>query len=90
MIPLALGLLLFDAAPAGTAPFQVERARYLMGTLCYAVAVCEDSARAAEALARALDEVARLEQVMSSWRVDSELSRLNATAGARFSCSEDL
>ncbi len=83
-------MLLLGATPAPAAPFRVERARYLMGTLCHAVAVHRDSGPAGEALGRALDEVARLERVMSSWREGSELARLNAAAGAPFSCSADL
>ncbi len=61
-----------------------------MGTLAIATATSApaDTAAAAAAIALVFGEIARLEQVMSSWRDDSELSRLNAAGSA--SCSEDL
>lgn len=78
-------------APASRgAPVEVGAARMLMGTLCNAVAVDPDSTRARHALAGSLDEIARLEDVMSSWKPASELRSLNASAGAPFACSADL
>ncbi|TMQ67458.1 MAG: FAD:protein FMN transferase [Candidatus Eisenbacteria bacterium] len=71
-------------------PVGVERARYLMGTILTATAEAPDSTQAARVLAHSLDEIARLENVMSSWRKDSELSRLNRAAGSAFRCSQDL
>jgi FAD:protein FMN transferase len=69
----------------------LQRARVLMGTLCTATATTDDAARAESTLSSALDEIARLEDVMSSWRAGSELSRLNRSGGARpFACSPDL
>lgn len=76
---------------AAASPAPVERARYLMGTICTAEAWSEDTARAARSLDAAFAEIARLENVMSSWKKDSELSRLNAVGGsAWFPCSPDL
>ena len=75
----------------------VERARYLMGTVCKAAAYPSEEAGAstvqevAGALEAAFDEIARLEAVLSDWRSDSELSRLNREAAAApFPCSHDL
>ncbi|MEK7329528.1 MAG: FAD:protein FMN transferase [Candidatus Eisenbacteria bacterium] len=77
-------------APAA-APARVERVRYLMGTLCTASASADDTVQAGAALAAALDEIARLERVMSSWREDSELSLFNrAAGGGPVACSPDL
>jgi thiamine biosynthesis lipoprotein len=78
--------------PAAAAPGpRAERGRVLMGTLCTGVAEATDTTRAAAALDSAFDEIARLEQVMSNWRENSELSRLNATAFEnRVPCSPDL
>lgn len=77
------------APPSGTV--SVKRARYLMGTLCTAVVVHEDTARARAALTAALDEIDRLEKLMSSWREDSELARFNRSAAANpVACSADL
>lgn len=89
-------LALFAAIALSTAPrpaaaAAVERARYLMGTVCTAAAEAPDTARAADAIAAAFDEIARLERVMSSWTAESELSRLNAAAAeAPFRASADL
>jgi thiamine biosynthesis lipoprotein len=77
---LAAALALVAAFPAASRAAQVERARYMMGTLFTARAAAEDAAAAAAALERALGEVDRLEQVMSSWRASSELSKVNRDA----------
>jgi len=41
----------------------------------------KDPSRTAAVLEEGLDEIGRLEDVLSNWRADSELSRLNARAG---------
>gem|GEM_PF-1428222 len=65
------------------APPTVVRARYLMGTI-FRIEAVETShfANTASALEAALDEASRLEDVLSNWRSESEVSRLNARAGA--------
>jgi FAD:protein FMN transferase len=81
------------AADKGDAPSmpRVERARLLMGTICTAVAEAPDTTRAAHAISTAFAEIGRLEQVMSSWSKDSELSHLNALSGSIwFPCSRSL
>jgi FAD:protein FMN transferase len=50
---------------------EISRARYLMGT------VCDVAADGEERIAAAFDEAARVERLISTWRDDSELSRLN-------------
>jgi thiamine biosynthesis lipoprotein len=50
---------------------EISRARYLMGT------VCEVAADGEEKITAAFDEAARIERLLSTWRDDSELSRLN-------------
>ncbi len=57
----------------------VTRARYLMGT------ICEVQATDAREIDAAFDEAARIEGLISTWRDDSELSRLNARGEARVS-----
>lgn len=77
----------------GAAPplAAVERSRTLMGATCTAMAEGRsDSTATARALDEALDEIARLEDVMSMERNTSEITRLNAAAGERFTCSSDL
>jgi thiamine biosynthesis lipoprotein len=74
------------AASAGEA--LVERARFVMGTRLVVQARGEDAERAIE---RAFAEVDRLDAVLSNWRADSEVTRLNAAAaGGPFRCSPDL
>jgi thiamine biosynthesis lipoprotein len=69
----------------------VERARWLMGTLCSAEAHAADTAAAAAAIEAAFGEIARLEGLLSSWRDDSEVSQLNALgAGESLACAPAL
>ena len=52
-----------------------KRARYLMGTVCE---IAVDGSGTGDAqIARAFDEAQRIEGFLSTWRSDSELSRLN-------------
>ena len=75
------------AAPAR----DVTRARVLMGTVCTFKTNAKDTVRAGEALGAALDEVARLEGVMSDWSATSEVARVNTFAVSRATgCSPDL
>ena len=75
-------------ALGAAAPEPVARARYLMGTVCEVTAY---SPEAAPALDAALDEIARLEAILSDYRQDSELSRLNRQPpSVPFPCSPDL
>ena len=56
--------------------FAATRARYLMGT------VCEVSADDERQIETAFSEAARVEAMISTWRNDSELARVNAGAPA--------
>lgn len=67
---IALALL-----PSLTSAATTTRARYLMGTVCE-VEVGE-SVDAENDIARAFGEAERVERLLSTWREDSELSRLN-------------
>jgi FAD:protein FMN transferase len=76
-------------APAAEAPpvepsgevRLVQRSRALMGTIYQITVASMDEAQAAPLIERALDEIARLESVLSEWRDDSEISRINQSAG---------
>jgi FAD:protein FMN transferase len=72
-----------DAAiDAASSDVPLLRARRkLMSTIYEISLVAPDEPRAHAALNAALDEVARLEQVLSEWLPDSEVSRINAAAG---------
>jgi thiamine biosynthesis lipoprotein len=74
LVPIGCAVLLL--AGCATAPADATRARYLMGTTC-TVTVPAGEEPAAQA---ALDEIARVERFLSTWRDDSELARLNAAA----------
>lgn len=73
------------AAPAPAKPgveIQVHRVeRKLMGTLWAVVVAGGDASAARSAADKALDEVARLETLLSEWQPDSEISRVNKAAG---------
>lgn len=56
-----------------------NRARYLMGTVCE-VAVAGNAESAAASIERAFAEAERIERFLSTWKPESELSRVNAGA----------
>ena len=58
---------------------RVERA--LMSTVYQVSVVSDDEVAARAAMNEALDEIARLETVLSEWQDDSEVSRVNRAAG---------
>ena len=68
-----------EAAPE--APQELfSRSRPLMGTV-FVIQVDAPEEKAAPAVRAAFDEIARLERVLSEWRPDSEISRINQRAG---------
>lgn len=58
-------------------PRPFTRARYLMGTLLELLVYAPDRAQADRAMDHAFAEVARLEAILSTFRPDSDVSRLN-------------
>jgi thiamine biosynthesis lipoprotein len=78
MRPLAVCLILGLApAAAGSEPPQEEQVRYVMGTTATVQAWAPDSETAALAVEAAYAAFARTDSLMSTWRDDSVLSRLN-------------
>ncbi len=76
---LVLPLLLSSCASVSShGPSMASRARYLMGTTC-AISLPAGPEIDADADA-AFDEIARVESLVSTWRTDSELSRINRAA----------
>ncbi len=71
---LAVALVLTALPPAVTFG-SCTRARYLMGTICEITV--PDSPQAPAHIDAAFAEAARIESFLSTWREDSELSRLN-------------
>jgi thiamine biosynthesis lipoprotein len=60
---------------------SVEQGRLIMGTVATAAAWAPDRASAEAAVAGALAEMERIETLLSTWRPDSEISRLNSRLG---------
>ncbi len=58
----------------------LERRAYLMGTTLRVRVAATDRAVAANAIENAFHEIARWEDLLSTWRPDTELSRLNAAS----------
>ena len=67
---------------AGDGPLEVTREVYLMGTRATLTTVDTDRARALERLEALLGPLEQTEARLSTWREDSEVSRLNASAGS--------
>jgi thiamine biosynthesis lipoprotein len=62
------------------APFCVHKKRDLMGTVFDIVAYDESLPRVSDAVDKAFEEMARLDDVMSDYKADSALSKLNRSA----------
>lgn len=77
-LAVALAAALSGAAPApGAAPEWVERESVVMGTRLRLRVAAPTREAGLEASEAALAEVRRLDRVLSSWRDDSEIGRLN-------------
>ncbi|MEC4677183.1 MAG: FAD:protein FMN transferase [Nitrospirota bacterium] len=57
--------------------------RVLMGTQIIVKAIGDDEKKITEAIEAAFDEVRRLDELMSHYKAESELSRINQNAGVR-------
>ena len=66
-----------EAAP----PLVVKRTREMMGTIIQMTVLDVPEERAAPVLSAAMDEMKRLENLLSEWRDDSEISQINRAAG---------
>ncbi len=78
VLVLAAGLATVGASP----PVVQEEARWLMGTLAVIRVEAEDESAAAAALQSAWAALDDVDSLMSTWREDSDLSRVNAGAAA--------
>lgn len=79
-----LGLAILGPSPAeaaaAMAPHRLERARLLMGTVCRITAYGADREGIATAVEAALSQIAAVEVVLSTWRPDTEMARVNRMA----------
>lgn len=62
-------------------PVSFQRTQLHMGTLVTVTAIASEIHSAQEAVQAGFGEIKRLDQLLSTWRADSELSRVNAEAG---------
>ncbi len=76
-----LPLLLSNVSHVFAKDFLVKRSQYLMGTLVFVTGVAPQEEAAKKAVAEGLAEIRRIEQLMSTWIPNSELSLVNAAAG---------
>lgn len=81
-MPLLAGFVILVTTwlPVGAQPVRVEESRLAMGSLCVIEAWGEDQAQLRKALRDALDEVDRLDRLLSHYKAESELSRVNREA----------
>ena len=77
---LVLGLWLIVGPGCDTGPRTFRETRSLMGTYVTITIQAGSREKAARAVEAGFSEVARLEKLLSTWRDDSELSRVNAEA----------
>lgn len=84
MFCLAMALLIGCVAVKPVVqPVVSKRAQMHMGTLVTLTVVARDRSVGDRAMREGFAEIKRLEQVLSTWRPDSELSRVNTEAGRR-------
>jgi thiamine biosynthesis lipoprotein len=80
---MALGLVAVTGvvyAPTPTQPLWVERETAVMGTRLRVAVAARSRAHGIRAIQASFVEVRRLDAILSSWRPESELSRLNNAA----------
>jgi len=75
---IVIGLLLTACHSSGV---LVKRSQMLMGTLVWVSAVASNEGDAQRAATAGLAEIRRIEELLSTWIPESELSRVNAAAG---------
>lgn len=78
---IGLFLLSFFVVGCQGSPHLVKRSQMLMGTVVFVTAVGADESTAQQAAKAGLDEIRRLEELLSTWIPTSELSKVNAAAG---------
>ncbi|GKS63833.1 thiamine biosynthesis lipoprotein ApbE [Nitrospira sp.] len=85
---MVFGLMITVLAGCGAAhpvseSVVAKRAQMHMGTLVTLTVVAPNSSVSERAMRAGFNEIKRLEQLLSTWRPDTELSQVNAEAGLR-------
>ena len=84
LVVLMLSLVCWASVPGhADSPHVVKRGQMHMGTLVFLTAVAQDEQLAHDAIEQGFAEIHRLEQILSTWIPESELSQINAAAGQR-------
>ncbi len=87
VLVISLGLFTRLAPPLYAESWQgqhlLTEERVLMGTQIIVKAIGDDEKKLAAAIEAAFDEVRRLDKLMSHYKAESELSRINQNAGVR-------
>lgn len=81
MLPLAALTLISGCSPQTTALTRHEFSHLAMGVRVNAVVYASDVRSARESVASAFGEISRLDQLLSDYRPESQLSLVNARAG---------
>ena len=79
---LVLGLAAPAAAETAEPDHKITYAHRAMGTVVRLTLWTDDEERAAAARRAVFDEFDRVDELMSSWREDSDVSKINAAAGS--------
>jgi thiamine biosynthesis lipoprotein len=58
-----------------------KRITSLMSSRCELIAVSEDNKKATEAIDKCVEEILRIENIISEWKPDSQISEINKMAG---------
>lgn len=75
-----LSICLVSAALAQSRNPLVQKKKYLMGTVFEIAAYGESASQTSDAIEKAFQEISRLDDVMSDYKPESDLSRLNRSA----------
>src|SRR6185295_4912928 len=74
--------LLFAVLCAAPAHAEwITESQNIMGTRCAVELWSEDKAKGAAAIASVFDDMHRIDRLMSTWKEDTEISRVNRDAG---------
>jgi thiamine biosynthesis lipoprotein len=82
LVCLSLAAMFFSCADRDRANAD-SGYQMIMGTFVHVVAVAEDSGTAKKCVRTALDEIRKVDELMSDYKSDSEISRVNREAGEK-------